>query len=231
MTDSLHLVLAYMAETLSLETWRVPLTVSYILLLLLIGVYGVHRYWLVFTYNKHRRNIPRPRNRFETLPRVTVQLPMFNEGSVAERIIDAACELDYPRELLQVQVVDDSTDHTKDLSQRRVELWKSRGIDIEFIHRTDRTGFKAGALANALKSATGADVVYVYIFGDGVPHLHVHLAPHRDGDALNDQMIRGQIVEEKMPNGMTHFYSSEFPPLPRGALEEVANRVKLRLNG
>lgn len=82
----------------------------------------------------------------------------------------------------------------------------------------------------ALKSATGSDVVYVYIFGDGVPHLHVHLAPHRDGDALNDQMIRGEIVEEKMPSGMTYFRSAEFPPLPREDLKKVAERVKSKLS-
>ncbi|KZL11709.1 HIT family protein [Pseudovibrio sp. Ad26] len=82
----------------------------------------------------------------------------------------------------------------------------------------------------ALKLATGADVIYVYIFGDGVPHLHVHLAPHRGGDALNDQMIRGEIVEEKLSNGMTKFYSSEFPPLPRTELEDIATAVRLQLN-
>jgi len=78
----------------------------------------------------------------------------------------------------------------------------------------------------ALKDATGAAVVYVYIFGDGVPHLHLHLAPHRPGDALSDQMIRGELVEEKLPNGMTRFSSSEFPPLPRERLLETAERVR-----
>ncbi len=77
-----------------------------------------------------------------------------------------------------------------------------------------------------LREATGAEVVYVYIFGDGVPHLHVHLAPHRAGDALNDQMIRGELVEEKLPSGMTRFTSAEFPPLPRAELEEIAERVR-----
>ena len=79
---------------------------------------------------------------------------------------------------------------------------------------------------NVLKEATGAEVVYLYIFGDGVPHLHVHLAPHRTGDALNDQMIRGEIVEEKLPNGMTRFFSSEFPALPRDQLMQIADQVR-----
>lgn len=77
-----------------------------------------------------------------------------------------------------------------------------------------------------LREATGTDVVYVYIFGDGVPHLHVHLAPHRAGDALNDQMVRGALVEEKLPSGMTRFTSAEFPPLPRADLEAIAERVR-----
>lgn len=80
-----------------------------------------------------------------------------------------------------------------------------------------------------LKEITGSEVVYVYIFGDGVPHLHVHLAPHRRGDGLNDQMIRGDIIEEKLPNGMTRFESKEFPPLPLEQLRDIAERVRARL--
>ena len=82
----------------------------------------------------------------------------------------------------------------------------------------------------ALKEATAADVVYVYIFGDGVPHLHVHLAPHRTGDALNDQMIRGELVQEKLPNGMTLFTSKDFPALPREQLVEIADQVRIRMS-
>lgn len=82
----------------------------------------------------------------------------------------------------------------------------------------------------ALKAATGAGIVYAYIFGDGVPHLHVHLAPHRTGDALSDQMIRGEIAEEKLPNGMTRIVSREFPPLPRDQLAEMAERIRRRMS-
>lgn len=81
-----------------------------------------------------------------------------------------------------------------------------------------------------LKAATGAELVYVYIFGGGIPHLHVHLAPHRPGDGLNDQMIRGEIVEEKLPNGMTRFTSSEFPALPRAQLVRIADEVRRRMS-
>jgi diadenosine tetraphosphate (Ap4A) HIT family hydrolase len=82
----------------------------------------------------------------------------------------------------------------------------------------------------ALKEATGADVVYVYVFGDGVPHLHVHLAPHRTGDALNDQMIRGELVQEKLLSGMTLFTSKEFPALPSEQLVEIADQVRIRMS-
>lgn len=80
-----------------------------------------------------------------------------------------------------------------------------------------------------LKDVTGAEVVYVYIFGDGVPHLHLHLAPHRAGDALNDQIIRGEIVEEKLPNGMTRFTSHAFPPLSQPGLLRIAGEVRHRM--
>ena len=80
--------------------------------------------------------------------------------------------------------------------------------------------------SRALKEAAGVEFVYLYVFGDGVPHLHVHLAPHRTGDALNDQMIRGEIVEEKLPNGMTRFTSQQFPPLPLDELRAIADRTR-----
>jgi diadenosine tetraphosphate (Ap4A) HIT family hydrolase len=95
----------------------------------------------------------------------------------------------------------------------------------------DTFGPVIAKVSAALKAATGAEIVYVYIFGDGIPHLHVHLAPHREGDALNDQMIRGPIASEKLPNGLERFFSREFPALPRNELEDVARRVAARLAG
>ncbi len=86
-------------------------------------------------------------------------------------------------------------------------------------------------VSSALKEATGAALIYLYVFGGGVPHMHVHLAPHRDGDALNDQMIRGEIVETKLPSGLTLLASEEFPPLPEAELRGVAERVRRRLAG
>jgi cellulose synthase/poly-beta-1,6-N-acetylglucosamine synthase-like glycosyltransferase len=89
------------------------------------------------------------------LPVVTVQLPLYNERYVAERIIDAVCAMDYPADRLQVQVLDDSTDDTLRFAQRAVQAAQARGIDVEYVHRDQRDGFKAGALANGLRSARG----------------------------------------------------------------------------
>ena len=82
-----------------------------------------------------------------------------------------------------------------------------------------------------LRDETGAELVYVYVFGGGVPHLHVHLAPHRAGDALSSQMIRGEIVVERLESGAGRQISKEFPPLPEDELRAVAFRIQQRLTG
>jgi diadenosine tetraphosphate (Ap4A) HIT family hydrolase len=82
-----------------------------------------------------------------------------------------------------------------------------------------------------LKDATGAELVYLYVFGAGIPHLHLHLAPHRSGDALNTQLIRGEVVEERLPSGAGRITSREFPPLPEAELRAVADRVRDLLAG
>jgi diadenosine tetraphosphate (Ap4A) HIT family hydrolase len=99
-------------------------------------------------------------------------------------------------------------------------------------HVTDLAGDEArtfGAIlartTGAIKDATGAEVVYVYVFGDGIPHLHVHLAPHRRGDPLNDKMIRGDLVETRLPSGATSLVSREFPQLPDSEHKAVRGRL------
>src|SRR5476649_1712015 len=87
-------------------------SVVYLGILGVIAIYGFHRYVLVYLYVKHRHDGYIPVGRFDELPRVTVQLPMYNEDFVAERIIKASCQIDYPREKLEIQVLDDSTDHS-----------------------------------------------------------------------------------------------------------------------
>ena len=92
-------------------------------------------------------------------------------------------------------------------------------------------GLVMAKVTAALKAETGAELVYVYVFGGGIPHLHVHLAPHRAGDALNEQMIRGELTSEKLPSGVEMFVSREFPALPQAELAAVAERVARRLAG
>jgi len=142
---------------LILDALRWPVTASYLTLLGIICVYGLHRYALVAAFLRHRRDGFRGQERFDedALPRVTIQLPMFNESSVAQRVIDSACAVDYPPDRLQVQVLDDSTDDTRQIARDRCDHWRARGIDIEYRHRTNRTGYKAGALAEATGPATG----------------------------------------------------------------------------
>jgi len=150
-----------------MSSLEIAVVAAYGLVLLVLSVYGSHRYFMAYLYYRHKYNVPVPRSRWEALPRVTVQLPIFNEMYVVERLIAAVCELDYPRESLEVQVLDDSTDETTGIARRTVDSWKARGIDIHYIHRTNRQGFKAGALENGLKTATGE---FVAVFdADFVP--------------------------------------------------------------
>ncbi len=127
----------------------------YTIFLVVVSVYGLHRYTLVYLYWRHRHKAHKPLGHFDDLPLVTIQLPMFNERFVAKRIIERTCEIDYPRDKLQIQVLDDSTDDTVEIAMQCVEQMRERGINIEFVHREDRMGFKAGALENGMKTATG----------------------------------------------------------------------------
>ena len=127
----------------------------YLAILAGIAAYGIHRYVLVYLYLKHRNNTYQPRARYIELPRVTVQLPMYNEDIVAERIIRATCAIDYPLDKLEIQVLDDSTDHSADIARRAVEEMAAKGYPIQYIHRSNRVGYKAGALAEGLKIASG----------------------------------------------------------------------------
>ncbi len=140
------------------EVWKLAVVFGYFAVLFLLSIYGFHRYAIVRLYRRHCTDgDPEPRRRFsdDELPAITVQLPLYNERYVVERVIDAACGLDYPADRLQIQVLDDSTDDTTERAARRVEFWRQRGIDIELITRTDRQGYKAGALANGLRRASG----------------------------------------------------------------------------
>ena len=121
----------------------------------LLAVYGLHRFFLVILYLRHRPSGPGAPRPLESYPRLTIQIPLYNEIYVAGRIIDAACALDYPGDRLEIQILDDSTDETRELCRRKVREHRDRGIQIRHLHRSSRQGFKAGALENGLRVATG----------------------------------------------------------------------------
>src|SRR5216684_7794541 len=127
--------------------------VSYFFVLSILAVYGWHRYYLVYLYMRHKDSQPVEPAPLNPLPPVTVQLPIYNEMYVADRLIDAVCQLDYPLELLEIQVLDDSTDETTDIAELAVRRHAARGFDITYVHRVDRRGYKAGALEAGLKLA------------------------------------------------------------------------------
>ncbi len=138
------------------NAFDLALLIPYFTLLVILSIYGAHRYWLVYTYYKYRKNRQgEPARRYDELPRVTVQLPLYNERFVVEQLLEKVCRLDYPRDRLEIQVLDDSTDETTSLARELVERYAALGEPITFIHRGNREGFKAGALANGLAHSSG----------------------------------------------------------------------------
>lgn len=134
--------------------------VLYVCCLLFIFAYSLVQLSLVISYKRYRQQHDSTEDAVyslsqQNLPRVTVQLPVFNERYVVERLIDAVCALQYPTDRLQIQVLDDSTDDSKALAASRIATWRQRGVDIEHVLRSDRKGYKAGALACGLEKATG----------------------------------------------------------------------------
>ena len=146
---------------------------TYLTILLLLAFYGFHRSSLVFLYYRNRDKRPRAIGTFSDLPAVTVQLPLFNEMYVVERLLDAVAGIRYPRDRFQVQVLDDSTDETQEICRRAIADLRARhpDLDIEYVHRVDRSGFKAGALENGLRTAKGE---FILIFdADFLPQADV----------------------------------------------------------
>jgi cellulose synthase/poly-beta-1,6-N-acetylglucosamine synthase-like glycosyltransferase len=144
------------------------LLIPYFVVLILLASYGIHRYTLVYLYYRNKKNrTTEPAQRFSELPRVTVQLPIFNEQFVVDRLLQAICQLDYPREKLEIQLLDDSTDETVAVARGLVQHYSAQGYPVTYLHRTNRAGFKAGALHEGMKSASGE---YIAIFdADFVP--------------------------------------------------------------
>src|SRR5258708_10009310 len=111
--------------------------IPYFIVLVILAVYGLHRYWLVYDYYKYRKNVPGPPPEVSAWPRVSVQLPIFNERYVIERLVEAVSRFDYPPELLDIQVLDDSTDETCEAARACVERHPAHGTPHTHIHRSN----------------------------------------------------------------------------------------------
>jgi cellulose synthase/poly-beta-1,6-N-acetylglucosamine synthase-like glycosyltransferase len=128
---------------------------SYFFILTILAIFGWHRYFLIYIYRKYAGCEPKPAGELSRLPLVTIQLPIYNEMYVVDRLVQSVCRIDYPKDLLEIQVLDDSTDETTAIAEMVVQRYAQQGFDIKCLHRTDRTGFKAGALEAGLKVARG----------------------------------------------------------------------------
>ncbi|MCA9620729.1 MAG: glycosyltransferase, partial [Myxococcales bacterium] len=145
----------------------------YFVVLFILSSYGLHRLHLVLLCRRNRarieavtevhdeRGVAFTPMSDDELPVVTIQLPLFNESTVVERLLEAVAEMDYPKDRLQIQVLDDSTDETRSIAARKVDELCARGHDAIYVHRTDRVGYKAGALDHGLATAKG-DLIGIF---------------------------------------------------------------------
>src|SRR5215831_3769111 len=169
--DEIYKTAANISPLYELDAFDWTVLIIYFGILTVLAIYGLYRVKQVTEFWRYSKFPPKPKREFTEaeLPHVTIQLPLFNEMYVVERLVKAVSEIDYPRDRLEIQVLDDSTDETVSIASATVAKYAAKGFDIHYIHRTDRTGFKAGALENGLKTATG---VLVAIFdADFVPKL------------------------------------------------------------
>ncbi len=152
----------------SLDWFDWAMMIPYFAVLIVLSFYGLHRYEMIRAYYKNKHKLPTvaPTN-FDELPRVTVQLPLYNERFVVDRLVEEICKIDYPKDKLQIQILDDSTDETHPYTERLVAEYRAAGFPIEYRHRTNRHGYKAGALQEGMDDATGE---FIAIFdADFVP--------------------------------------------------------------
>ena len=151
---------------------------AYFFVLIILAIYGWHRYFLVYLYMKYRDKGPTATAALNPTPVVTIQLPLYNEMYVADRLIAAVCEIEYPQGCLEIQVLDDSTDETRSIAELAVRRYAAQGVDIKYYHRANRAGYKAGALEAGLKAARGE---FIAIFdADFIPPTDflTRLMPH-----------------------------------------------------
>lgn len=151
-----------------LDWFDYAMLVPYFAVLIVLSLYGLHRYEMIRAYYKNKHKLPKEApTKFDELPRVTVQLPLYNERFVVDRLVEEICKIDYPHDKLQIQILDDSTDETHAYAERLVAQYRAAGYPIEYRHRTNRHGFKAGALQEGMEDATGE---FIAIFdADFVP--------------------------------------------------------------
>lgn len=141
--------------------------IGYFIALSILFVFGLHGFVMLYYHRKYKDVAHKPKKDFKYDSIVTIQLPLYNERYVAERLINSTCRIDYPKDKLEIQVLDDSTDETVDIAAALVEKKKKEGFDIKHIRRGSREGFKAGALKEGLKVAKGR---YIAIFdADFIP--------------------------------------------------------------
>jgi cellulose synthase/poly-beta-1,6-N-acetylglucosamine synthase-like glycosyltransferase len=184
-----------------IDALLLPIALLYFLVSAILFTFGLNFLYLTWrAWREGRQMQPTPPPLAEW-PHVTVQLPIFNEMYVAKRIIAAAVKLDYPADRLQIQVTDDSTDETREIVRREVARWQAQGVNISHLHRTDRSGYKAGALQAAMPRATGE---FIAIFDADfvpppdflrrtLPHFHDECSP-----SLGDLANRPTVSKEKI---------------------------------
>ncbi len=137
------------------NTFDFAIMIPYFAVLVVLAAYGIHRYVLVYNYYRYRHRVPPVPPVPVEWPKVTIQLPIFNERYVIERLVDSIAQFDYPRDKLDIQVLDDSTDETREIARGCVERYQQLGLPISYHLRTNREGYKAGALQEGLKTAKG----------------------------------------------------------------------------
>lgn len=168
------------------DTFFIPAAIVYLLVLLALFLYGLNFYYLAFHAWRQRGMLAaKPMHKeLRSLPTVTVQLPIYNEWYVAERLIESAAALNYPRHLFQIQVLDDSTDDTAAIVAQSIKRLQADGLDISLVHRADRKGYKAGALAEGLKTARGDFIAIFDADFVPAPDFLKKILPYFDGERI-----------------------------------------------
>ncbi|GAB4288406.1 MAG: glycosyltransferase [Ignavibacteriaceae bacterium] len=142
--------------------------VGYFLSLSILFIFGLHGFIMLYYHRKYRNVTHKQKDETDTNSIVTIQLPLYNEMYVVERLIEATCAMEYPKDKIEIQVLDDSTDQTTEIAAKIVAEKQKEGFDIQHIRRGSREGFKAGALKEGMKTAKGE---YIAIFdADFIPH-------------------------------------------------------------